>query len=419
MRNVGSRRERKPVMKDTNKRTIAVAGIGYVGMSIATLLSKYNKVILVDTIEEKVNKIKEKKSTVKDEWIEKYLLTEKLDLNATTDAEQAYTDAEYIVIATPTNYDPGRNYFDTASIESVIDIVQAVNPDAIIVIKSTVPIGYTKLIKKKKRFENILFFPEFLREGKALYDNLYPSRIIAGVDMSNNYLVTKAHIFAELLQEAAIKKDVRILFSNTTEAEAVKLFSNTYLAMRVAFFNEIDMYAESNGLNAKQIIEGIGLDSRVGDHYNNPSFGYGGYCLPKDSKQAVASFGDVPNDLIKAIVNSNQTRKAYIAERILEKADYMNNRDAVIGVYRLIMKAGSDNFRESAVKGIIDILFAKGVRILVYEPTLAESACEEYEVENNFEEFIKKCAVIIANRSDENIEKIGSKLYTRDIYSTN
>ncbi len=406
-------------MKDTNKKTIAVAGIGYVGMSVATLLSKYNKVVLVDTIEDKVNKINKRKSTIKDEWIEKYFLTEKLDLSATTNAEQAYADAEYIVIATPTDYDPQRNYFDTSTIESVIDIVKAVNPGGIIVIKSTIPIGYTNLIKKKKKFENILFFPEFLREGKALYDNLYPSRIIAGVDFSNKHLVDKAHTFSELLREAAIKKDVKVLFSNTTEAEAVKLFSNTYLAMRVAFFNEIDMYAESNGLNAKQIIEGIGLDSRVGDHYNNPSFGYGGYCLPKDSKQAVASFGDVPNDLIKAIVNSNQTRKAYIAERVLEKADYSNNRDVIIGIYRMIMKAGSDNFRDSAVKGVIDILFARGVRILVYEPTLSESVCEEYEVENNLKEFIAKCAIIIANRSDENIEKIGSKLYTRDIYSTN
>lgn len=408
-------------MKDENRDTVkvAVAGIGYVGMSIGTLLSQYNRVVLVDTVLEKVEKVRANKSTIKDEWIEKFLATKKLNLSATIDPKEAYENAEYVVIATPTNYDPQRNYFDTSSVESVIDIVKKINPDAIIIIKSTIPIGYTKIIKEKKEFTNIIFLPEFLREGKALYDNLYPSRIIVGVDSLNEYLLHKACGFVRLLQEAAIKKDVEVLFTDTTEAEAVKLFANTYLAMRVAFFNEIDMYAESNKLNAKQIIEGIGLDPRVGNHYNNPSFGYGGYCLPKDSKQAVASFGDVPNDLIKAIVNSNQTRKAYIAERILERVGYPDKRGIIIGVYRLVMKAGSDNFRESAVKGVIDVISTKGVKVIIYEPTLNELTYEGYIIENNFEKFVVECSIIIANRNDDKIERIGSKLYTRDIYSTN
>ena len=323
------------------------------------------------------------------------------------------------MIATPTNYDVKRNYFDTSSVEAVIKLVKQLNPNAIIVIKSTIPIGYTKLIREKMEFENIIFSPEFLREGKALYDNLYPSRIVLGVPEQNEKLQEKAQVFAGLLQQGAIKENISVLYTDTTEAEAVKLFANTYLAMRVSFFNELDTYAESKGLNAKQIIEGMSLDPRIGNHYNNPSFGYGGYCLPKDTKQMLANFEDVPNDLIKAIVNANQTRKAFVTDQILKKAGYPQKKDVVIGIYRLIMKANSDNFRESAVQGVMENLLNRGVEVVIYEPTLASDKFDGVPVIQDYSEFCEKCDCIIANRMDEKIEQIKEKIYTRDIYGAN
>lgn len=402
-----------------NKHIIAVAGTGYVGLSNSILLAQNNKVYAVDILPEKVEMINNRKSPIVDKEIQEYLETKRLDLNATLDAELAYTNAEFVVIATPTNYDVKRNYFDTSSVEAVIKLVKQLNPNAIIIIKSTIPIGYTKLIREKMEFENIIFSPEFLREGKALYDNLYPSRIVLGVPEQNEKLQEKAQVFAGLLQQGAIKENISVLYTDTTEAEAVKLFANTYLAMRVSFFNELDTYAESKGLNAKQIIEGMSLDPRIGNHYNNPSFGYGGYCLPKDTKQMLANFEDVPNDLIKAIVNANQTRKAFVTDQILKKAGYPQKKDVVIGIYRLIMKANSDNFRESAVQGVMENLLNRGVEVVIYEPTLASDKFDGVPVIQDYSEFCEKCDCIIANRMDEKIEQIKEKIYTRDIYGAN
>ncbi len=404
---------------EKNKHIIAVAGTGYVGLSNSILLAQNNKVYAVDILPEKVEMINNRKSPIVDKEIQEYLETKRLDLNATLDAELAYTNAEFVVIATPTNYDVKRNYFDTSSVEAVIKLVKQLNPNAIIVIKSTIPIGYTKLIREKMEFENIIFSPEFLREGKALYDNLYPSRIVLGVPEQNEKLQEKAQVFAGLLQQGAIKENISVLYTDTTEAEAVKLFANTYLAMRVSFFNELDTYAESKGLNAKQIIEGMSLDPRIGNHYNNPSFGYGGYCLPKDTKQMLANFEDVPNDLIKAIVNANQTRKAFVTDQILKKAGYPQKKDVVIGIYRLIMKANSDNFRESAVQGVMENLLNRGVEVVIYEPTLASDKFDGVPVIQDYSEFCEKCDCIIANRMDEKIEQIKEKIYTRDIYGAN
>lgn len=404
---------------EKNKHIIAVAGTGYVGLSNSILLAQNNKVYAVDILPEKVEMINNRKSPIVDKEIQEYLETKRLDLNATLDAELAYTNAEFVVIATPTNYDVKRNYFDTSSVETVIKLVKQLNPNAIIVIKSTIPIGYTKLIREKMEFENIIFSPEFLREGKALYDNLYPSRIVLGVPEQNEKLQEKAQVFAGLLQQGAIKENISVLYTDTTEAEAVKLFANTYLAMRVSFFNELDTYAESKGLNAKQIIEGMSLDPRIGNHYNNPSFGYGGYCLPKDTKQMLANFEDVPNDLIKAIVNANQTRKAFVTDQILKKAGYPQKKDVVIGIYRLIMKANSDNFRESAVQGVMENLLNRGVEVVIYEPTLASDKFDGVPVIQDYSEFCEKCDCIIANRMDEKIEQIKEKIYTRDIYGAN
>ncbi|RHG29959.1 nucleotide sugar dehydrogenase [Roseburia intestinalis] len=404
---------------EKNKHIIAVAGTGYVGLSNSILLAQNNKVYAVDILPEKVEMINNRKSPIVDKEIQEYLETKRLDLNATLDAELAYTNAEFVVIATPTNYDVKRNYFDTSSVEAVIKLVKQLNPNAIIVIKSTIPIGYTKLIREKMEFENIIFSPEFLREGKALYDNLYPSRIVLGVPEQNEKLQEKAQVFAGLLQQGAIKENISVLYTDTTEAEAVKLFANTYLAMRVSFFNELDTYAESKGLNAKQIIEGMSLDPRIGNHYNNPSFGYGGYCLPKDTKQMLANFEDVPNDLIKAIVNANQTRKAFVTDQILKKAGYPQKKDVVIGIYRLIMKADSDNFRESAVQGVMENLLNRGVEVVIYEPTLASDKFDGVPVIQDYSEFCEKCDCIIANRMDEKIEQIKEKIYTRDIYGAN
>ena len=385
---------------EKNKHIIAVAGTGYVGLSNSILLAQNNKVYAVDILPEKVEMINNRKSPIVDKEIQEYLETKRLDLNATLDAELAYTNAEFVVIATPTNYDVKRNYFDTSSVEAVIKLVKQLNPNAIIIIKSTIPIGYTKLIREKMEFENIIFSPEFLREGKALYDNLYPSRIVLGVPEQNEKLQEKAQVFAGLLQQGAIKENISVLYTDTTEAEAVKLFANTYLAMRVSFFNELDTYAESKGLNAKQIIEGMSLDPRIGNHYNNPSFGYGGYCLPKDTKQMLANFEDVPNDLIKAIVNANQTRKAFVTDQILKKAGYPQKKDVVIGIYRLIMKANSDNFRESAVQGVMENLLNRGVEVVIYEPTLASDKFDGVPVIQDYSEFCEKCDCIIANRMD-------------------
>lgn len=404
---------------EKNKHIIAVAGTGYVGLSNSILLAQNNKVYAVDILPEKVEMINNRKSPIVDKEIQEYLETKRLDLNATLDAELAYTNAEFVVIATPTNYDVKRNYFDTSSVEAVIKLVKQLNPNAIIIIKSTIPIGYTKLIREKMEFENIIFSPEFLREGKALYDNLYPSRIVLGVPEQNEKLQEKAQVFAGLLQQGAIKENISVLYTDTTEAEAVKLFANTYLAMRVSFFNELDTYAESKGLNAKQIIEGMSLDPRIGNHYNNPSFGYGGYCLPKDTKQMLANFEDVPNDLIKAIVNANQTRKAFVTDQILKKAGYPQKKDVVIGIYRLIMKANSDNFRESAVQGVMENLLNRGVEVVIYEPTLASDKFDGVPVIQDYSEFCEKCDCIIANSMDEKIEQIKEKIYTRDIYGAN
>ena len=398
-------------------KIIAVAGTGYVGLSLAVLLAQHNKVYAVDIVPEKVEMINSHKSPIQDEYIEKYLAEKELDLVATLDAEEAYSSADYIIISTPTNYDIDMNYFDTSSVETVIEIVRRVNPNAVMIIKSTIPVGYTRYAREKYNCPNILFSPEFLRESKALYDNLYPSRIIVSHSSSDNAKLTEAaHTFAQLLQEGALKEDIPVLFMGSTEAEAVKLFSNTYLAMRVAYFNELDTYAEIKGLNAKDIIKGMGLDPRIGDFYNNPSFGYGGYCLPKDTRQLRANFKDVPNDLIKAICAANHTRKTFIANEVLKLAGWEEGKDIQIGIYRLTMKSNSDNFRASAIQGVMKRIRDKGAKVVVYEPTLKVDEFEGYPVEHSLEKFKQDSAVIVANRVSEELDDVKVKVYTRDLF---